>query len=280
MIESTSKVLLGALLPFLLIAFILVPSASNGQSPQIVKVDKHLAKGDTSKAMKKLNRFIEKADKQPDLYLYRAQLKMNRGDLEPAMVDLNTFCSLNKVCGEADLFKGIIRFKQGDYNGAIAFLSIYASKHNDERAWHYLAQSHMWLQNYPVAINAFKRAIKSSPEDVASIYNAGLCAYYAEQYELSDSLFAEGEKLSPDDLDIRLGRGLALLRKGDHINSNKLFRTFEVGEKHYSKALYNIGVNYYHLNEKDLACQYWSNAIKLGHLQAEEARQRHCGKKK
>lgn len=254
-------------------------SALFAQGKEVQKVDKLLIKKDTSKALKKLNRYIEKRPGQSDLYLKRAHLKLNRGDLEPAMVDLNTFCSINKVCGEADLLKGIIRFKQGDYNGAIAYLSVYTNKKEDPDAWFYLAQSHMWLQNYQVAINAFNRSIALRPMEVSAIYNAGLCAYYASNYSDADSLFEAASALDPSDMDIQLARGLALLRAGKHIESNVLLRTIGEVAPQYPAALYNIAVNYYNLDEFELACEYWKKAMGLGHLQAESSRERYCGKR-
>ncbi|NQV52491.1 MAG: tetratricopeptide repeat protein [Flavobacteriales bacterium] len=251
----------------------------NAQSKAIQKVDNLLLKGDTSKALKKLNQFIEKAPRQADLYLKRAKLKIQRGDLEPAMVDLNSFCSLNKVCGEADLWKGVVRFKQGDYNGAISYLSIYTNKREDADAWFYLAQSHMWLQNYPVAINAFQRSIDLRPNEVSAIYNAGLCAYHFAKYGDADSLMQAAERLAPDDLDIRVARGLALLRGGKHAESNDVFQSIKEGESQFPAALYNMGVNYYNLNEFDLACEYWARAVEEGHLQAESSKKHYCGKK-
>ena len=254
-------------------------TALHAQSKAVLKVDKLLLKGDTSKALKKLNHFIDKTPSQADLYLKRAKLKIQKGDLEPAMVDLNSFCSLNMVCGEVDLWKGVVRFKQGDYNGAISYLSVYTNKREDADAWFYLAQSHMWLQNYPVAINAFQRSINLRPNEVSAIYNAGLCAYYLSRYADADSLMQTAERLAPKDLDIRLARGLSLLRGGKHVESNEVFRSIAEGDHQFPAALYNIGVNYYNLNEFELACEYWSRAMEKGHLQAESSKKRYCGKK-
>lgn len=255
-------------------------SFASAQESYIAKVDKILEKGDTAKAVKKLNGFIMKNPKSTDLYLKRAKLKLERGDLEPAMVDLNSHCSLNKECGEADLLKGIIRFKQGDYSGAIAYLSTYTQEHDRAEAWSYLGQSHMWLQNYPVAVNAFRKAIAIQPKDVSSIYNAGLSAYYNEYFGLADSFFVAALAIAPEDGDIMLAHGLTLLRSGNHIESNKVFRTFEEDSPHYANALYNIGVNYYNLNEKSLACDYWTRSMEQGHMKAESSKQQYCRKKR
>lgn len=250
------------------------------QSKYLTKVEHVLQQGDTTKALTRLNKYIAKHPKEAELYLKRARMKIQRGDLDPAMVDLNSYCSLQKDCGKANLLKGIVRFKQGDFNGAIAFLSSYTQKNEDPEAWSYLAQSHMWLQNYPVAINGFRRAIQINPKDVSAMYNAGLSAYYGESYSLADSFFQAAELLAPDDLDIRLARGLSLLRKGDHVESNKVFRRFEKDQIYFDRALYNIGVNYYNLDEVDLACDYWTRAIEMGHLGAESSKKKYCGKKR
>jgi tetratricopeptide (TPR) repeat protein len=261
-----------------LISVALWANGATAQSSQALKTKAILAKGDTIKAGKKLDKYIAKHPQDASLYLERAKLKIAKGDLDPAMADLNTFCSLNKVCGEASLWKGIIRFRHGDYTGAIGYFSEYTLKHDEANAWFYLGLSHMWLQNYLVAINAFERSLSLQADQKAALYNAGLCAFYAELFERADSLLSAAHTLDPEDGDVRMALGLNMLRAGRSAESIKMFQSFVESDAHYPKALYNIGVNHYNLNALQEACDAWRHAEALGHLQATEALERHCGK--
>ncbi len=263
------------------IFIVLLFSTSNSvaQSKYAQKVDKYLSTGDTAKALKKLNKFIAKKPESTDLYLKRAKLKMERGDYDPAMVDLNSVCSLNRICGEAEYLKGLVRFKQHDYNGAIAHLSEYTKMKDHAPAWFYLALSHMWLQNYPLAINGFQKSIDIDGNQPLAYYNAGLASFYSDNFANADLLFAKALELTPNDSDIKIARANALMQLKKFAESNTLLREVGMEDKNYRIALFNIGVNYFSLNEKDLACDYWVQAKELGHLQAEDATERHCEKR-
>ncbi len=252
---------------------------SQAQSRYVVKVDKYLAGGDTVKAVKKLNKYISKKPEFAELYLKRAKLKIERGDYDPAMVDLNSFCSLNRICGEAEYLKGIVRFKQHDYNGAIVHLSEYTKIRDNSTAWFYLALSHMWLQNYSLAINGFQKSIQLEANQPLAYYNAGLASFYTDNFSNASMFFAQALELSPNDTDIKIAHANALMQQKQYAESNALLREITIGDKNYPAALFNIGVNYFNLNEKDLACDYWVQAKKIGHLQAKDATQRHCEKR-
>lgn len=264
---------------WIFIVLLLTSSNSVAQSKYAQKVDKYLSTGDTAKALKKLNKFIAKKPEATDLYLKRAKLKMERGDYDPAMVDLNSFCSLNRICGEAEYLKGLVRFKQHDYNGAIAHLSEYTKMKDHAPAWFYLALSHMWLQNYPLAINGFQKSIDIDGNQPLAYYNAGLASFYSDNFANAALLFAKALELTPNDSDIKIARANALMQLKKFAESNTLLREVGMEDKNYRIALFNIGVNYFSLNEKDLACDYWVQAKELGHLQAEDATERHCEKR-
>jgi len=249
------------------------------QSKYLIKVDKSLAASDTVKAIKQLNKYISKKPDQAELYLKRAKLKIERGDYDPAMVDLNSFCSLNRICGEAEYLKGIVRFKQHDYNGAIAHLSEHTKIRDHAQAWLYLALSHMWLQNYPLAINGFQKSLEIDQNQPLAYYNAGLASFYTDNFSNAAMFFGKALELSPNDTDIKIARANALMQQKLYAESNSLLREINIGDKNYPAALYNIGVNYFNLNEKDLACDYWVQAKEIGHLQAEDATARHCEKR-
>jgi len=263
-----------------MITFLFVFNAqSQAQSKYVLKVDKYLTAGDTSKAIKKLNQYITKRPELAELYLKRAKLKIDRGDYDPAMVDLNSFCSLNRICGEAEYLKGLVRFKQRDYNGAIAHLSEYTKIKDHANAWFYLALSHMWLQNYPLAINGFQKSIQINKNQPLAYYNAGLASFYSDNFSNAAIFFSNALELSPNDTDIKIARANALMQLKMYAESNTVLREISIGDKNYPAALFNIGVNYFNLNEKDLACDYWVQAKEIGHLQAEDATQRHCEKR-
>lgn len=252
---------------------------AGAQQRQLDKVNKQLAKSDTAKAIKKLNQAINKDPNYAPFYLRRAEIKYLRHDYDPAMADLNSYCSLIKDCAETAFLKGMIRFRLGDYNGAIVHFSEQTEHHATAEGWFYLALSHMWLQNYPIAQNAFERSLSLNKNQPTAYYNAGVAAFRSEHFHAADSLFSKAILLSPGDNQLKLSRSLALTQISEFAKSNSLLREIPETDPTYPKALYNIGVNYFNLGELDLACDYWSRAKDLGHLQADEAKIRHCGAK-
>lgn len=266
-------------LTLLLLTLFTIYQPVRAQNKYVVKVDKYLAKGDTIKAIKKLNKYIEKHPEEPDLFLKRAVLKINRGDLDPAMVDLNSYCSLKSNCGKAVFYKGLVRFRQHDYNGAIKFLSEYSKTNNDADTWLYLALSHMWLQNYPLAVNGFLKSLEENTQQPLACYNGGLAAYYMEDYELADSLFVEAISLQSNESDFLMARALSLLKLQKYDQCIELLNDIKDSDKNRPSALYNIGVAYYNLDQTDKACGFWNQSKDAGHLQAIESIEQYCDSK-
>ena len=192
------------------------------------------------------------------------------------MVDLNSFCSLNMVCGEADLWKGVVRFKQGDYNGGDFLLKRVHQQEGRRRRLVLFSTVRTCGCRITRQRSMHSNArLTYAPMRFQPSTTPGLCAYYLSRYADADSLMQTAERLAPKDLDIRLARGLSLLRGGKHVESNEVFRSIAEGDHQFPAALYNIGVNYYNLNEFELACEYWSRAMEKGHLQAESSKKRY-----
>ncbi|NCG29652.1 MAG: hypothetical protein GWP27_04170 [Bacteroidetes bacterium] len=263
-----------------LLVLIVSPAQVLSQHKYIKKVDKYLSTGDRPKALTKLDQYIKKKSDMADLYLKRAKLKIEQGDLGPAMLDINTFCSLNRICGEAEFLKGLILYRQRNCLGAIEPLGEYTRKFDNADGWYYLALSHMWIQNYSLAAHGFKRAIEAKSDQPDIFYNAGLASYYNNAFAKSDSLFGLAIQKNPQDLDAMIAKSLALSKMEAYAESNKILRAVLDIDPSNGKALYNIGVNYYDLNERDLACDYWSRSAELEHKEGEEAKMKYCGKKK
>ena len=249
---------------------------ATAQSRYLKKVDKFMLLGDSVKAVNHLNKMIGKHASTADLYLRRAQIKMDRGDLNPAMVDLNTFCSLNQTCGEATYLKGIIRYRQSDYHGAVEFFSDYSRKHEHLNAWMYLGLTHLKLKNYQIAENAFTKAIAIDSENYLALYNAGLASYSYSEYDKASEYFTLATKRIPGDIDSWLGLGLAQSALGDFSESNKSLRQALGIQPENGSVLYNIGVNYHGLGDSDQACSYCKRAkLTLNHP-AEVAIEQYC----
>lgn len=262
-----------------MILFMLLGLELSAQSKYLARAERKLAKGDTVKAIKKLNKYIEKHPKDADIYLMRAKLKVERGDYDPAMVDLNNYCSLIPACIEATYWKGIARYKQHDYNGAIEHLSAYTSNFKSAEAWVYLGLSHMWLQHYELAMNAFQRSLELDPTQVTAYYNAGVSAFRIGRAEQAISYLKRAHEHAPDDTDITLALSNSLTLAEGFKESIALLKQIDANSPAYTKAVYNIAVNYYRMDDVVEACNWWQKAKEAGHLNAEDSIKRYCEEK-
>jgi tetratricopeptide (TPR) repeat protein len=262
------------LLIMALLSFLVFDSMA--QSRYLKKVDKFMLLGDSVKAVNHLNKMIGKHPSAADLYLRRAQMKMDRGDLNPAMVDLNSFCSLNQTCGEAAFLKGIIRYRQDDFHGAVEYFSDYSRKHDDVNAWMYLGLTHLNLKNYQIAENAFTKVLDIDSKNYLALYNAGLAAYNYSEFDKASEYFTLATTRLPGDIDSWLGLGLAQSAQGDFTDSNKSLRQALGVQPDNGSVLYNIGVNYHGLGDSEQACNYWERAQKVKNLAAELAIEQYC----
>lgn len=252
---------------------------ASGQSKYLQRAEKKLEKGDTVKAIKKLNKYIEKHPKDADIYLLRAKLKIDQGDYDPAMVDLNSYCSLIPTCTEASYWKGIVRYKQSDYKGAIEHLSAYTSNYKHAEAWIYLGLSHMWLQHYELAMNSFQRSLELDPTQVMAYYNAGISAFRIGRADQAVSNLSRAHELAPNDTDITLALANALTLQESFQKSIDVLQGISTNDAAYPKALYNIAVNYYRMDKESDACEWWEKAEAAGHLNAEDSIKRYCEEK-
>jgi|GEM_PF-422159 len=270
-----------ALLFCLAVSFALLTPLSDisAQTRYIKKVDKYLGQNDTAKALTTLNKYIDKKPEAAQLYLKRAMIKIDQKHYDPALVDLNSFCSVNKTCGEAEYWKGVIMYKQGNYTGAVENFGNYSRKFDKAESWFYLALSHMWLQNYNLSMYAFTRSLEVDANQPAAWYNAGVSAYRYGDHTKADSLLRRAQELSPEDLDVKMAIGLNLAKQKDFIESNKVLRSIQDVYSNKGSVLFNIGLNYFHMDEREHACEYWSLAAEEGHGQGLTSRKKFCDKK-
>lgn len=260
----------------LIALFLAFTSTLFAQSKTEQKVDKYLVAGDTAKALKKLNKYIDKLPNQSELYLKRAKIKMQRNDLDPAMVDLNSYCSLNETCAEANFLKGKIRYLQGDYVGCLAHFDGTKNTPFEEQSLVYKGLAYMWQYQQAYAENVFKEALKKFPNSTSALYNASLLAYRMEKYEYANELATRLLQLSPNDKDAQLSQALIFTKLKKYVESNLLLREMQKTDEKNPTINYSIGVNYYHLEERDLACDYFRRARDQGHDQAQMALRNYC----
>lgn len=259
-----------------LLLFLLINVTVFAQSKTELKIQKHLSASDTSKALKKLNKYIDKNEKDAALYLTRAKIKIERGDLDPAMADLNTFCSLEPNCGEASFLKGKIRYLQGDYAGCLPHFDAAANSAFEEQALVYKGLAYMWLYQATHAKQTFDQALEKFPTSVELLYNASLLAYRSENYDDANGFINRLLAVAPDDADARLTKALIQTKRKEYVASNLLLREMIKVDSENPSLNYSIGVNYYHLDERDLACDYFRRARDQGHDQAQMAIRNYC----
>ncbi|MEZ4721929.1 MAG: tetratricopeptide repeat protein [Flavobacteriales bacterium] len=261
----------------LFLLFIALTHLTLAQDKVDKKILKYFVKGDTAKAIAYLNKHIQKKPESAELYLKRARIKIQRGDLDPAMVDLNSFCSINKSCGEASYLKGLIRYRQKDYNGAISHLSDYSRVFDkDANGWLYLGLSHLQLKNFQLAINAFERTLQINAKQYQAAYNAGLCAYNNEDFELAVRYFTMAIDIKPNDISPQIGLALAQTAMAKYTESNQTLNIALALDAQNAPVLYNMGVNFYNLDQLNKACEQWKKAAALSNLAAESALERYC----
>lgn len=262
---------------FVIIAFSLFFGLNlQAQSRHLKKPNKFLLKSDTTNAILALNKMIDKHPSDAELYMKRAELKIARKNFDAAMVDLNSYCTYNKGCAQAELMKGIIRYEQLDYRGAIDHLSAYSKKREDAQAWFYLGMCHLKLKNYQIARNAFDKTFETDQKNQKALYNAGLASYLNEEYVMAIEYFNRSIELLPGNLNAWIGLGLSQTALERFTESNKSLRQALAIDADNGSILYNIGVNYYGMDEKEEACSYWKKAKLHRHLAAVQALEQYC----
>ncbi|GAB5538744.1 MAG: hypothetical protein Salg2KO_08470 [Salibacteraceae bacterium] len=252
-------------------------NTADGQTWLLRKPVRLLSKGDTAKAMSTINKRIDRHPRTEDLYKLRAETKQHRGDLTEAMVDYNTFCSLSQSrCSEVALNKAHLMYHQKLYQYA---LEHYNSIPKTQQTPEVLLQNGLCNEKLGRSINAlgaFTKALGNDADNFSAAYNAGRIAYKLDKHELAEEYFSKATHLLPGDYDAWLGLGITRYNLQRYEDSNKALRQALAIRNEDARVLYNMGVNYYHLNEHDLCCTYWNRAIQSGSLAAEIETERYC----
>jgi tetratricopeptide (TPR) repeat protein len=137
----------------------------------------------------------------------------------------------------------------------------------------------MWLQQYAPGGNSLHRALELDPNNSLAAYNAGICAFRMEQYEMAITYLDRAMKLAPNDSDMLLALANAYTQKGDYNESIALLETVNNEDKNYPKAIFNQAVNHYRKDDKMRACELWESSKALGHLNAEDSIKQYCDQK-
>ncbi len=251
--------------------------SGTAQENKLKKLDKILAKGDTSKATYKLNSWIEKDPEFAPFYWERAMLKLHKGDYQPALVDLNSYTSLGGTEERADYYRGLIQMNQGNLRGALRFLEKHLKSHPDDfKAHQKRGQCLLEMKRYEESLSAYSEALTIRPYHPSALYNTGLSAFYAEHHSLADSLFNRAHNASPLDPDILLAMGLNLNKMRDYEQSAKMLKKLTTLTTENERAWYNLGVNYYFMDRGTEACEAWKRGDELGSLPAKQAYAKYC----
>lgn len=261
---------------FLSLLFLSIFSASFAQSKYFMKVQQTLTEGDTSKAVKKLNKYIEKTPNDALLYKLRAEIKIARKDFDPAMLDLNSYCSLNPNCEDGEFLKGQLLYNLGDYSGCVSHFDLTKNSIYEESALVYKGLAYMWLYQYAHAERVFEQGISKFSKSKDLLYNASILAYRTENYDRAENYIDRFLEIAPTDFDGRLSKALIYTKQKKYIESNLILRELLKESETNPSVLYSIAVNYYHLNEFDMACNYFKQARNFGHEAAEMAIRKYC----
>ena len=260
----------------ILLCIVSLLNSTIAQTKSEIKVEKFLNAQDTAKAIKTLNKHLKKNPLNEVLYLRRAKIKIIRKDYDPAMADLNSYTSIATNHHEAEFLKGSIRFRQGDYAGALDHFEKVKLEPFEEQALVYTGLAYMWLYQQTYAEVTFKKTLKKYPNSTSALYNAAVQAYRMESYEYADGLIDRFLKIKPDDFDAQLTKSLILTKREKYIESNLLLREMLKTNNLNATINYSIGVNYYHLDERDLSCDYFRRARDLGHEAAKLSLRNYC----
>lgn len=258
------------------LCFILLSITLQSQSKSELKIRQHLTQGDTSKALKKLNQSLAKNPNDALLYKLRAEVKINRKDFDAAMTDLKSYCALNSYCEDGQFLMGSMLYKMGDYANCISHLDQTKGSKYEASAMVFKGLAYMWLYQYAHAEQVFSEAIDKFPQSKDLCYNGAILAYRMEKFDLAERYIQQFLALSPKDFDGLLSKALIYTKQKKYIESNLILRDLLKEKNDHASALYSIAVNYYHLNEYDLACNYFRQARDLGHEAAQLSLKKYC----
>lgn len=263
----------------LLAAFLIIVFATTAfaQESKLKKIDKGLAKGDTLKTTYKLNKWIAKKPDFAPFYWERAMLKMDKGDYQPALVDLNTYSSLGGKSERADYYRAVIQMNQKNYPQALTFFKKHLEHYpSDFKAFEKMGECLLELKRFEEALSAYSSALDIKPYDSRTLYNTGLAAFYAGHLTLADSLFKTAHRAAPRDADILLAEGLNLNKMRNYKESAQVLKQLTTLSPDNARAWYNLGVNYYFLDQNQAACETWLLGSELGSLPAKQAHEKYC----
>ena len=204
-----------------------------------------------------------------------------------------------KACSYAEKINAISAYQEEDYSAAIKGLTSFLTKYPaDAEAAYILARSYLDTDDYTNAISWYSKAISLNGEKNSWMYELGLLYYNQEDYKNAVLLFTNAaDKGYPKSSDYRENMGYALLFSGQRDAGEKMLLTlFEKRpdnkewkrslaeafykaldfqrslsycqqlleqDKNDARALYQAGLNFQKMGEKDKGQALCDKAIQI-----------------
>lgn len=159
---------------------------------------------------------------------------------------------------------GARQYKLGQYKEALeAFKQAVRLTPNHAESYYYLGMTYSRLGRYIEAVKAFKSVIDLDPKDSAAHANLGALFAYFGQYREAVETLKQAIRLQPDDADAHNNLGIAYGELGRYKQAIEAFKIAIRFEPNSSLAHNNLGLAYHRMDHDKEAIEPFRQAIRL-----------------
>lgn len=187
--------------------------------------------------------------------------------------ELNTVYMNAPALSASNFEKGVNALSLNDEKSAIRFFSVAISENKkDAASLNKRGCAYAKLKQWKNAKADFISAIAIDSNSSEYFYNLGLAENKTEHYTRSIIFCTKAIEINPSMAEAFLVRGISEAIEGDENSSMSDFKMAIAKKPDYAEAYYNIGLNYYEVNDDVNAKKYLKEAIQLGFENPELAR--------
>lgn len=166
---------------------------------------------------------------------------------------------------QASQFQGLKFFQQGQYQKAQnEFNRILETDPSNATAHYYLGLTLGKQNQHKESIPSFKKALELDPSLTDAYLSLGISYFKIKSYDLALKELQNALRADPNNTSANFFAGLIYQEKGKHSKAIPYFEKSMSGDKDFNQmALYNLGVSYDKMGDKEKARSSFNKAIEL-----------------
>ena len=224
----------------------------------------HIDLKDTVRAMKIVNRMIEKFPSYSRFYTRRGLIMEQIDSLTHAIEDISKAVALDSNYFYAFCLRGATYLKKGEYAKAIEDLStIIVLNPNRAESFYNRGVTYDIMEEYIKAIEDYSKAIAIDPDNSGAFYRRGLA--YSKIGEHTEAIedYSKVIAIDPDNSGAFCSRGLAYSKIGEHTEAIEDYSKVIAIDPDNSGAFYTRGLAYSKIGEHTEAIEDYSKVIAI-----------------